>query len=126
MLYDMDEQGTIRGVTYTTEMTASLLEWKPDHVDYVTALAAYDAQEAAGATSYTEPTGPFVAPWTVTLPGSLPAGTHLMVKIESGQIFDIDLDAQVDPIILNDPGFYDLQLLPPAPDRGYYTKIEVT
>lgn len=120
MLYEMTGD-VVSGVTYRDDMTAALVRWEPGQEGYEGALAAYQAQEAAGYLTFAAPEGPFAAPWVYDLPEACPEGTKILVRVEAGEIFVADFEA----VTLADPGSYAVQLLPPSPHRGFYCEIEV-
>lgn len=122
MLYEIDADGLITRTTFHDDMTASLARWTFHDEDYAEHLGALQQQDYEGYETFAEPAGPFTAPWNYT-PPEMPEGTKLLVQIESGEVFNCPLD---ETLTLADPGKYVVQLWPPAPDRGFVMKIEVT
>lgn len=120
--FDGDE---IKRITYLEDMTAEIEIARKGEIDYDTLLSDYAAQEAAGYVVFDAPTITGAAP-QVWQPPALPAGTKLLVRIESGAITTVEGSDLTQPIELTDPGHYELLLLPPAPDRGWAIAVDLT
>lgn len=127
MIYEEIEPGTIRRTTYLEDMTAKIVVLRETQAGYGDFAAIAAAQLASGYMTFAGPDPlPTTAPYDYTPPSSLPAGSALLIKIESGQVFKIEGADLTNTITLADAGTYELLLTPPAPHRGFYVEVTLS